>query len=57
MGALGLWFWGNVEESKKKVLINEVANLYKINPEIAKKGFDLIEREAKKIHLPSQTED
>lgn len=47
------WFWGRKEESKKNELIDEVSNLYKIDIEIVKKGFELIEKEAKKLHLPA----
>lgn len=54
MGAWGPWFFGEAEKAKREVLINETAKLYKINPEIVKKGFDLIESEAKKIHLRNQ---
>ena len=54
MGSFGLWFFGKVEQEKKQVLIDEVAKLYKIDTNIVEKGFDLIEKEAKKIHLPSE---
>lgn len=47
------WFWGKREENKKIELIDEISNLYKIDIEIVKKGFNLIEKEAKKLHLPS----
>lgn len=57
MGAWGFWFFGKVEEEKREVLIDEVANLYKIDREIVKKGFDLIENEAKKIHLPNKNQN
>lgn len=57
MGAWGFWFFGKAEEEKRAVLIDETAKLYKINPEIVKKGFDLIENEAKKIHLPNKNQD
>lgn len=53
MGALGLWFMGEVEQEKKEVLIKEVAKLYKIDEESVKKGFEFIE----KNYLQTKTKD
>lgn len=51
MGLAGLWFMGEPEQAKKKVLIKELQELYKTDEKTILKGIDLIEREVKKYNL------
>ena len=44
MGSWGLWFLGEADKEKREVLVKEVSKLYKVDVELAKKGFEALEK-------------